>query len=78
MDVDVDVEHWCWTGTNAKGKSGIFPKDFLDPATISEPTSTATANRAGSLSEEKARSASSILTKFSIRKNMGRPPSISG
>ncbi|KAI6785438.1 uncharacterized protein J7T54_007080 [Emericellopsis cladophorae] len=74
----VDFEHWCWTGTNAKGKSGIFPKDFLDPATISEPTSTATANRAGSLSEEKARSASSMLSKFSIRKNMGRPTSISG
>ncbi|KAK3318409.1 hypothetical protein B0H66DRAFT_602999 [Apodospora peruviana] len=28
--------HWCWSGYNAKGKWGIFPRAFMEPATLLE------------------------------------------
>lgn len=31
-----DFDHWCWSGTNAKGKWGIFPKAFLDLKSLRE------------------------------------------
>ncbi|KAK0636925.1 hypothetical protein B0T17DRAFT_596321 [Bombardia bombarda] len=29
-------EHWCWSGCNAKGKWGIFPKAFMVPGRFGE------------------------------------------
>ncbi|KOS18369.1 hypothetical protein ESCO_002917 [Escovopsis weberi] len=29
-------EHWCWSGTNAKGKWGVFPSAFLDLNTLQD------------------------------------------
>lgn len=29
-------DHWCWSGTNAKGVWGIFPQTFIDAASIRE------------------------------------------
>lgn len=66
-------EHWCWSGTNAKGKWGIFPQAFLDTNTVQE-LSAIGSQRASSLSSEKNKS-SSILPRFSVRKTQG-PPSI--
>ncbi|XWW95129.1 hypothetical protein V2A60_003080 [Cordyceps javanica] len=66
-------EHWCWSGTNSKGKWGIFPQAFLDTNTVQE-LSAVGSQRASSLSSEKNKS-SSILPRFSVRKAQG-PPSI--
>ncbi|OAA80907.1 RING finger domain-containing protein [Akanthomyces lecanii RCEF 1005] len=66
-------EHWCWSGTNSKGKWGIFPQAFLDTNTVQE-LSAVNSQRASSLSSEKNKSAS-ILPRFSVRKTQG-PPSI--
>ncbi|CEJ85021.1 hypothetical protein VHEMI03647 [[Torrubiella] hemipterigena] len=68
-------EHWCWSGTNSKGESGIFVQMFIDSNTVQELTNVG-ANRASSLSNERNKS-SSILPRFSIRKTQG-PPSIAG
>lgn len=69
-------EFWCWSGTNAKGKWGIFPKAFLEPCTIQE-LKTEGSDRASTLSSEKNKP-SSVLSKFSSSKKRvpGRPPSI--
>lgn len=74
-------DHWCWSGTNPKGKWGIFPQAFIDTNTLEEPTGL---NRATSLNDEKNRS-TSFLSKFG-RKASGptyqpqsmRPPSVAG
>lgn len=29
-------DHWCWRGTNAKGKSGLFPRSHIEPGTLME------------------------------------------
>lgn len=29
-------DHWCWHGTNNKGKSGVFPSSHIDPISIRE------------------------------------------
>lgn len=29
-------DHWCWWGTNSKGKSGMFPRCFIDSSTLME------------------------------------------
>ncbi|EFY92739.1 hypothetical protein MAC_01375 [Metarhizium acridum CQMa 102] len=69
-------DHWCWSGTNAKGKWGIFPKVFLEPSTIQELT-TEGADRALTLNKEKNKSLS-MLSRFPKRRPSGRPPSIAG
>ncbi|ATY60405.1 RING finger domain-containing [Cordyceps militaris] len=66
-------EHWCWSGTNAKGKWGLFPQVFLDSNTVQE-LSAVGSQRASSLSSERNKS-TSILPRFSVRKAQG-PPSI--
>ncbi|KHN94182.1 Src-domain containing protein [Metarhizium album ARSEF 1941] len=66
-------DHWCWSGTNAKGKWGIFPKVFLEPSTIQELTAEG-ADRARTLSKEKNKS-SSMLSILSKKRPPGRPPS---
>ncbi|POR31906.1 Uncharacterized protein TPAR_07881 [Tolypocladium paradoxum] len=70
-------EHWCWSGTNAKGKWGIFPQAFIDPLTVQEATADSFSDRATGLFSEKSRASSSMLSKFSVRRPSGRPPSIS-
>lgn len=69
-------EYWCWGGTNAKGKWGVFPQAFLDPNSLQE-VSTAGSDRASILSSERNKS-STMLPKFSMRNKNGRPPSVAG
>jgi hypothetical protein len=76
VPIGVDADCWCWTGTNSKGKSGIFPQAFLDANTVQEPSATSS-KRAASLSGERARSSSMLSKLSSKRKNSGRPPSVS-
>jgi hypothetical protein len=33
-------DHWCWSGTNSKGKWGVFPQAFIDINTMHEAAST--------------------------------------
>ncbi|KAG6027990.1 hypothetical protein E4U41_000799 [Claviceps citrina] len=68
----VDAEFWCWSGTNSKGKWGIFPKVFLEPSTIQELT-TEGADRAMTLTNEKNKS-SSMLTKFASKRRLADRP----
>ncbi|KFA75805.1 hypothetical protein S40288_07786 [Stachybotrys chartarum IBT 40288] len=71
------IDHWCWSGINAKGKWGIFPQAFIDTNTIQE-LGTGSNDRAVSLSNEKAKS-TGMLSKFTLRRNAShRPPSIAG
>ncbi|KAM5348209.1 hypothetical protein ACJ41O_008033 [Fusarium nematophilum] len=71
-------EFWCWSGTNAKGKWGIFPQAFIDIATLRE-FSGSGSDRASILSNEKNKSMS-VLSRFSTRKSArpGRPASVAG
>ncbi|KAG7123436.1 hypothetical protein HYQ46_010678 [Verticillium longisporum] len=29
-------DHWCWSGTNNKGKYGVFPASHVDPNSLKE------------------------------------------
>ncbi|KAK1764258.1 hypothetical protein QBC33DRAFT_497839 [Phialemonium atrogriseum] len=29
-------DHWCWSGTNSKGKYGVFPRSHVNPDSIKE------------------------------------------
>ncbi|KAH0429786.1 SH3 domain-containing protein [Colletotrichum camelliae] len=29
-------DHWCWSGTNSKGKFGIFPRSHINPHSLKE------------------------------------------
>ena len=71
-------DYWCWSGTNAKGKWGIFPQVFINAMTIQD-MSQGQSDRASVLSNEKSRSMS-MLSRFSTKRSArsGRPPSISG
>ncbi|KAL3953446.1 hypothetical protein ACCO45_011402 [Purpureocillium lilacinum] len=62
-------DHWCWSGTNAKGKWGIFPQAFIDPNTVSQDQAASEhhSDRASLLSHERPRTAG-ILSKFSTRR----------
>lgn len=74
-------DHWCWSGTNTKGKWGIFPQAFIDTNTLEEPTGL---NRAISLNDEKNRS-TSLISRFGRRQSGShtsqqamRPASVAG
>ncbi|PNY27844.1 Uncharacterized protein TCAP_02228, partial [Tolypocladium capitatum] len=67
-------EHWCWSGTNAKGKRGIFPQAFIDPDTVQELGDESFFDHTSILSHEKHKS--SMLSRFSVRRPSGRPASI--
>jgi hypothetical protein len=73
------IDHWCWSGINAKGKWGIFPQAFIDSTTIEEVGSASVSrDRAEKLSTEKAKS-TGMLGKFSLRRTASaRPPSVVG
>ncbi|KAF7562489.1 hypothetical protein G7046_g1630 [Stylonectria norvegica] len=71
-------EYWCWSGTNSKGKYGIFPRDFIDMETVEDLSTGIDSDRVSALSSEKNRSMS-ILSRFGTRKSgRTRPPSIAG
>lgn len=62
--------HWCWSGSNSKGKWGIFPQHFIDSNTVRE---VAASDRASIASNENKK------FRFSISRKGGmRPPSFSG
>ncbi|CAJ0549329.1 Ff.00g029420.m01.CDS01 [Fusarium sp. VM40] len=71
-------EYWCWSGTNAKGKTGIFPQAFIDVSTLRDFGKTGS-DRASIVSNERNKSLS-VLSRFSSRKTSraGRPGSIAG
>ncbi|KAF5017973.1 hypothetical protein F66182_10067 [Fusarium sp. NRRL 66182] len=71
-------EFWCWTGTNAKGKTGIFPQAFIDMGTLRD-FSNSGSDRASIVSSERNKSLS-VLSRFSSRKasRVVRPISIAG
>ncbi|KAK4119501.1 hypothetical protein N657DRAFT_257006 [Parathielavia appendiculata] len=35
------ADYWCWSGTNSKGKTGVFPQSFIDLETLRGQESTA-------------------------------------
>ncbi|KAJ4270274.1 hypothetical protein NW762_001950 [Fusarium torreyae] len=73
-------EFWCWSGTNAKGKTGIFPSAFIDIGTLRDfNTGGSGSDRASVVSNERNKSLS-VLSRFSSRKTSraGRPGSIAG
>lgn len=65
---DPYLDHWCYSGTNAKGKWGIFPAAFIDMATLKELQAS---DRASIASSEKHRGLK-MLSQLSIRKASGR------
>ncbi|KAL6923701.1 hypothetical protein FSST1_000975 [Fusarium sambucinum] len=71
-------EFWCWSGTNAKGKTGIFPQAFIDAATLRD-FGKSGSDRASIVSNERNKSLS-VLSRFTYRKpsRVGRPGSIAG
>lgn len=40
-------EAWCWSGTNAKGKFGVFPRSHVDEATLRDDMKPATMGAGG-------------------------------
>ncbi|KAF5607840.1 hypothetical protein FPANT_683 [Fusarium pseudoanthophilum] len=71
-------EFWCWSGTNSKGKTGIFPQAFIDIATL-RGFGNSGSDRASIVSNERNKSLS-VLSRFSSRKasRAGRPGSVAG
>ncbi|RCI14063.1 hypothetical protein L249_8057 [Ophiocordyceps polyrhachis-furcata BCC 54312] len=65
-------EHWCWSGTNSRGKWGIFPRAFIDMDTVQELE--AEPLDQSSPTQERTKT-SSVFTKLSVRKSC-RPSSI--
>ena len=63
--IGVEKEHWCWSGTNAKGKWGIFPRAFIDEASVRELDD---AERASIVSAGTTKS-KGVLGRFSSRKS---------
>lgn len=55
-------DHWCWWGTNAKGKSGMFPRSHIEPGTLAEG---ATKSDRTSISSKEKRKG--LLSRISIR-----------
>ncbi|CAK7227987.1 hypothetical protein SCUCBS95973_006730 [Sporothrix curviconia] len=47
-------EHWCWAGTNAKGKWGYFPQSHIEPNTLREGASASGSDAASVLSQERS------------------------
>ncbi|KAK1594334.1 SH3 domain-containing protein [Colletotrichum navitas] len=52
-------DHWCWSGTNAKGVWGIFPQTHIDSNTIRE-----TSDRSSVSSSERRRRAEGFFGRF--------------
>lgn len=54
--------HWCWWGTNSKGRSGMFPRSHIEPGTLMEAATKS--DRASIASNERK---TGLLSKLSIR-----------
>ncbi|KAF6821518.1 SH3 domain-containing protein [Colletotrichum sojae] len=63
-------DHWCWSGTNAKGVWGIFPQTHVDTNTIRE-----SSDRSSISSNEKTKS-ERFFGMLATRKNSQRPSSV--
>jgi hypothetical protein len=70
------IDHWCWSGTNSKGKWGMFPQVFLDTNTMEE-NSSAGSDPMSVVSDEKK---GGIFSRFSSRNKPATPkrPSVGG
>ncbi|KAK2613759.1 hypothetical protein N8I77_000649 [Diaporthe amygdali] len=55
-------EHWCWSGTNSKGKTGIFPRSHIEPGSLFE--ATIFTDRSSFVSHEKK---AGVFSRISIR-----------
>ncbi|CAN8102200.1 unnamed protein product [Discula destructiva] len=55
-------DHWCWRGTNAKGKSGLFLRPHIEPGTLMED-----ASRSGGVSVTSAERKAGLLSRISVR-----------
>lgn len=62
VDAGPHQEHWCWWGTNSKGKSGMFPRSHIEPGTLMEAASKS--GRASSISKTERMG---LLSKLSIQ-----------
>ena len=63
-DAGTHPNHWCWSGTNAKGKWGIFPQSHIELSSVNEFSGS---DRSSIASGEKKKG-ESLLTRFSSRK----------
>lgn len=59
-------EHFCWWGTNAKGKSGLFLRSHVEPGTLMEDVSR---SDGGSVASAERRAG--VLSRISIRRRSG-------
>lgn len=55
-------EHWCWSGTNSKGKTGFFPQSHIEPGSVVEVT--AGSGQSSIMSHEKK---AGLFSRLSIR-----------
>lgn len=55
-------DHWCWWGTNSKGKSGMFPRSHVEPGTLMEAATKS--DRASITSNDRK---TGLLSRISIR-----------
>ncbi|KAB5536004.1 hypothetical protein GE09DRAFT_971710 [Coniochaeta sp. 2T2.1] len=73
------AEHWCWYGSNSKGKFGIFPQSHMEPNTLSESPGVGGDGASVISHESKSGAASRMLAQFaSIRRRETRPVSSAG
>jgi hypothetical protein len=62
----MSLDHWCWSGTNSKGKFGVFPQSHIASGSIREvPVAT----------EGKKKTSSGPLRLFSRRRRLSSTPS---
>lgn len=54
--------HWCWSGTNSSGKSGLFPSSHIEPSTLIEMTA-----QSGCVSGASGEKRTGLLSRISIR-----------
>jgi hypothetical protein len=78
LNTDPYQEFWCWSGTNQKGKWGIFPQAFIDIGTLRD--FGVGSDRASVISSEKNKPTGGVLSRFSTRKSgrSGRRSSVAG
>lgn len=55
-------DHWCWSGTNSKGKSGLFPRSHIEPGTLKE-----VATNSDHASVESNEKRTGLLSRMSLR-----------
>lgn len=57
-------DHWCWSGTNAKSRFGLFPRSHVEPGTLEEAAMEGKSDHANLGSKEKK---PGLLSRISIR-----------